>query len=245
MNHSELKNYGWWERYFAIDGGWERAGGRKQSRIFAEHFVAHAGLQAQASFSLLDAGCALGDALALFAQQYPRARLHGIDFSATAIDRCRRDQLAKAAFEVGDLMAIADTYDVIYCSNTLEHFADFDTEARHLMRHCRKLFVMVPFHELQHGKAIAPNPLEHHQHTFERQSFDFLLREGLASRIDCQAFACPGAWGWGAAEHMTQFVKNIARLALGRSWVHPPLQVLYEITAAHKTSTSSLSATGH
>ena len=78
MSSAELKNNDWWERYFAVGGDWERRGGRRQTRVFAEHFIRHAGLPADQAFSLLDAGCALGDALALFAASYPKARLHGM-----------------------------------------------------------------------------------------------------------------------------------------------------------------------
>lgn len=232
MTSADLKDNDWWERYFAVGGDWESMGGRRQTRTFAEHFIRRSGLSADQAFSLLDAGCALGDALALFAAAYSKAQLHGIDFSATAVARCREALGENVQLACGDLTAITGQYDAIYCSNTLEHFADFEERARQLLAHCCRLFVMVPFHELREGRPLRPDPIQHHQHTFERDSFDFLLREGLASRIDASVFACPGAWGWSPPQHAIQGLKNLARLALGRPWVQAPYQVLYTIEAA-------------
>lgn len=232
MTDAELKDHGWWERYFAVDGDWERHGGRQQTRVFAQHFLRHASLPAEDRFSLLDVGCALGDALEVFASARPQAQLHGLDFSSTAISRARQALGPKAQLMQGDIESFNGLFDVIYCSNTLEHFADVDRKARQLIQHCRRLFVMVPFHELREGRPLQPDPAQHHQHTFERDSFDFLLREGLASRIDASVFACPGAWGWSAADHVAQFLKNLARIALGRRWVQAPYQILYSIEAA-------------
>lgn len=228
----ELKDHNWWERYFAVGGDWERHGGRQQTRVFAEHFVRRANLPASGTFSLLDAGCALGDALASFGASFPQASLHGLDFSSTAISRARQSLGDKVHLAQGDLESVRGLFDAIYCSNTLEHFADVHHKTRHLIRHCRRLFVMVPFRELRDGQPLRPNPTQHHQHTFERDSFDFLLREGLASHIDTSVFACPGAWGWSAPQHALQWLKNLVRTALGRRWVRAPYQILYTIEAA-------------
>lgn len=232
MSDTQVKDLGWWERYFAVGGDWERLGGRRQTRVFAEHFVRHADLPGDGNFSLLDVGCALGDALSLFAEAYPKANLHGVDFSAMAIERARQALGDRAKLTQGDIESFIGQFDAVYCSNTLEHFADFDRKARCLLHHCKRLFVMVPFQELRNGQPLRPDPIEHHQHTFERDSFDFLLREGLASRVDVRVFACPGAWGWSRREHALQFLKNLARIAHGRRWVRAPYQVLYTIDAA-------------
>jgi SAM-dependent methyltransferase len=232
---SELKDQAWWERYFAANGDWERNGGREQTRIFAQAFVQRAALPADRPFSLLDAGCALGDALAVFAQAWPQAQLHGIDFSAVAIARSRASLPAQVRLSCGDLDAISGHYDAIFCSNTLEHFADFEARATRLLAHCSQLFVMVPFRELKDGRPLQPDPAEHHQHTFERDSFDGLLRDGQAGAISSQVFSCPGAWGWSARDHAVQFAKNLARFARGRHWVRAPRQVMFTITAAAST----------
>lgn len=232
VTEQALKDQAWWERYFAEGGDWERNGGRQQTRIFAEHFVVRAALGRDRPFTLLDAGCALGDALAVFGKAWPQAQLSGIDFSAVAIARARQSLPSSVQLHCGDLDTISGYHDAIFCSNTLEHFADFETRAARMLAHCRQLFVMVPFRELKHGRPLEPDPAEHHQHTFDRDSFDGLISSGLAARIEAQVFACPGAWGWSRPQHLVQFAKNLARVAVGRPWLRPPLQVLYTITAA-------------
>jgi SAM-dependent methyltransferase len=232
MADTRPKDHNWWESYFAVGGDWERHGGRRQTRVFAEYFMRHADLLGEENFSLLDVGCALGDALELFAAAFPKAHLYGLDFSPMAIARARQLLDGKAQLTLGDIDSVDGHFDAVYCSNTLEHFADYDKKARHLLKHCKRLFVLVPFRELRDGQPLRPVPTEHHQHTFERDSFDFLVREGLASRIDSSVFACPGAWGWRRLEYALQVLKNLVRVALGRRWVWAPYQILYTIHAA-------------
>ncbi|MBU6257358.1 MAG: class I SAM-dependent methyltransferase [Burkholderiales bacterium] len=232
MTAAELKDQAWWERYFTVGGDWERNGGRAQTRIFAEHFVRRSGLPRDRAFTLLDAGCALGDALAVFARAFPKARLYGIDFSGTAIARAGAELGPTVTLHRGDLDAIEGRYDAVYCSNTLEHFADFDARARRLLQHADRLFVMVPHDERRDGRRLRPDRTEHHQHTFERDSFDFLVREGLARSVTTRVFACPGAWGWSPVQHAAQFARNIGRALRGRPRVAPPRQILYAIESA-------------
>ncbi len=187
-----------------------------------------------ASFSLLDAGCALGEALKHFAVVYPRASLHGIDFSATAIERCREEIGTLASLSVGTLDDVAGRYDLIYCSNILEHFPDFETKARRLIQHCNRLCILVPYKERDYRlKPLIPDPTAQHQHTFLRDSFDFLAVEGLAEGVESQVFSCPGAWGWTIPTRMKQSVKNVARVLLGRPRKLPRKQILFDIRSSH------------
>jgi len=223
------KTHEWWENYFSEGGGWERNGGRQQSRLFAEHFVQRFAIDRQSHFRLLDVGCALGDAIDLFHQAYPQAELHGVDFSAVAIARCKSKLGAAATFSVGDIDHVQGHFDVIYCSNTLEHFANYAEKAASLAEHCARLCILVPYKELVDGKALQPRANEHHQATFYDDSFDSLLRSGQAASIDRFVFSAPGAWGWTPAERVTQPLKNILRPLLGKQVVSEPFQVLYDI----------------
>src|SRR5579872_1299297 len=74
---------------FAAGGTFDLNGGRQQTRLFAQAFHRHAKVRLKPDFSLLDVGCALGDALPVWRQHYPKARLYGCDFSGTAIRRCQ------------------------------------------------------------------------------------------------------------------------------------------------------------
>lgn len=219
----------WWETYFAEGGGWESNGGRQQSRLFAENFVRLLPIQRSGNFSILDAGCALGDAIDVFSQAFPNAELTGVDFSTVAIERCRRQFGSIAQFSVGDIDSIAGRFDLIYCSNTLEHFANFVEKARSLTVHCNRLCVLVPYKELYDGWPLQPNSTEHHQATFYDDSFDALIREGLAESIDRYVFSAPGAWGWTPLEKVLQQLKNVLRPLFKRPVLSEPLQVFYDI----------------
>lgn len=219
----------WWENYFAEGGGWERNGGRQQSRLFAEHFVRLLQIERSGNFSLLDVGCALGDAIDVFAKAFPQARLTGVDFSAVAIERCRRQYGPIAQFAVGDIDSIVGRFDLIYCSNTLEHFSNFVEKARALAAHCDRLCILVPYKELYDGRPLQPNSTEHHQATFYDDSFDALIREGVAESINRFVFSAPGAWGWTPSEKVFQQMKNVLRPLFKRPILSEPLQVFYDI----------------
>jgi SAM-dependent methyltransferase len=237
MKDDRIKDRRWWEEYFTPGGGWESNGGRLQTRIFAEHFTDRIQLDQTIAFSILDVGCALGESIRHFAKVWPHATLHGIDFSTTAIARCK-DELGKMAiFSVGDFVDIEGRYDIIYCSNVLEHFPDFDTKARQLAKHCNRLCILVPYKELRSRSPLVPNPTEHHQHTFLRNSFEFLVQERLAHSIKTHIFSCPGAWGWSLKTRIKEgIIKNLARMLLNRPCVLPPKQILYDIVVARQES---------
>ena len=127
-------------------------------------------------------------------------------------------------------MDLAGRYDVIYISNVLEHFADFDAKARVLMKHCQRLCILVPYLELQGDQPLSPDPREHHQHTFDDHSFDFLIQEGLAASIRRQVFSCYGAWGWTWGVRVEQTLKNFVRPWIGKKTMAEPRQILYDIT---------------
>ena len=235
MNDDSIIDRGWWEKHFAPDGGWQRSGGCSQTRIFAEHFTDRIKLDPTAAFSILDAGCALGEAIEHFAKVYPNATIHGIDFSTTAITRCKKKLGNRASVSVCDLEDIQVRYDIIYCSNTLEHFPDFGTKARQLAQHCNRLCILVPYKELgRGGQPLVPKSSELHQHTFLRNSFDFLVQEGLARRIKTRVFSCPGAWGWPFSTRIIQQVKNIARVLLNRPRPLQRKQILFDIVVARQ-----------
>jgi SAM-dependent methyltransferase len=228
-----------WDAYFAPGGDWERNGGRKQTRVFARCFCKAVRFDASAAFSLLDLGCALGEAIRVLHRRYPAARLTGMDISRVAIDRCRSELGHLAAFRVGGMTDIEGHYDVIHTSNVLEHFVDHRGPARALLAHCDRLCIMVPFEETdQTGNPLQPKPCEQdgrdaHHRTFFRDSFHFLIAEGLAESIAVHTMACPGAWGsWNAMALLRHRYKNFCRRLKGKPPrpLAGPLQVVYDVS---------------
>ena len=229
MDSETVKDLQWWEEYFQPGGGWEANGGRKQTRLFAEAFTREAALNPDAAFSLLDVGCALGDAISHFSTVYPRAQLYGIDFSQTAVDRCKNDLGHLATFSTGNMMNLQEKYDVIYVSNVLEHFADFKDRACRLANHCSRLCIMVPYKEMNGTKDLEPDPREHHQHTFREESFDYLIIEGIVREKSIRIFSCPGAWAWKPGKKLRMKVRNVLRKMTGKEEIQEPLQILYDL----------------
>ena len=66
-------------------------------------------------FSLLDVGCALGDAVPVLHKSYPKARIYGCDVSEIGIDRCKKDHGHIAKFFKAGFEDISGFWDVIFC----------------------------------------------------------------------------------------------------------------------------------
>jgi hypothetical protein len=219
----------WWDGRFDPGGSWEANGGRNQTRVFAETLCRHVALPTKEPFTLCDFGCALGDGLKVFRRKYPPAVLFGVDFSATAIARCRAGNSGLATFRVASFEDLDGQFDVIYASNILEHFRDLEDKARLLLARCRRLLVMVPFREpLTCGPDGAP-PAGEHQRSFDKDSFDFLIAEGVARSVTAKVVSCPGAWSWPLSWRLRERTKNAFRPLLGKPKAVEPRQVIFDI----------------
>jgi len=110
--------------YFKENGAWEKNNGKKQTELFAYYFDQVITFPEQ-DFSLLDVGCALGQAAAFFARRYPEANISATDISDVAISRANEQYGDSIQFFAEDITRLDGQYDVIYCSNVQEHFHDF------------------------------------------------------------------------------------------------------------------------
>jgi len=207
-------------------GVWEKHG-RKQTRGFAEHFHKHVKVPLS-RFSMLDMGCALGDSLPVWKRNYPNARLAACDVSEVAIKRCQAEYGRIAECFVGTFEQIEGLWDVIYCSNVLEHFEEHIDIARALLSHCSLLYVLTPFNELQDGSMLYRGASGGFPHvaTFYRNSFDSLIKGGDASRIDTLIFSAPGAWGH---SKLKRVLLAAHRAFVAKPLFQEPLQIAYTI----------------
>lgn len=218
-----------WERRFSENGNWEQSNGREQTRKFAEYFVRRARVD-RGIESLLDVGCALGDAAPVLHSAYPWIKLQGCDFSENSIQRCRERYGAISEFFVSSLENISGDWDAIFCSNVLEHFENYLLVAEGLLRHCRVLYIMTPYNELRNGEPIIAAEGYEHKVTIIGNSFDYLLESEKASSIKTDIFECPGAWGWGLKRKLLHLAYNIKH---GKSWKEAscfPRQILFTIS---------------
>ena len=152
--NSPVNSQQYWDTRFA--GEWEAVLGREQSRFFGELARALwpawlAERMQQQAFTLCDWGCALGDGTVELA---PLAvgQVVGVDFSAVAIEQAR-SAYPQCRFEAGDWLAGAspdgcEAFDVIFSSNTLEHFTEPWTVFASLAARARAYIVLLlPYEE--------------------------------------------------------------------------------------------------
>lgn len=161
----EVNSQGYWESRFSEN--WDAAGGPAQTRFFAElglrllpRWVL---LDIDRCTSLADIGCAEGEAAALLKERFPGLQVTGVDFSRQAIDTAR-NRHEGVEFVEGDIGALNRRFDVVFCSNVLEHFHDPLARLEDLVRAAgRYVIALVPGWEFERHK-------EHHV-TFTLSSF--------------------------------------------------------------------------
>lgn len=217
------------DEYFKKNGEWEQDGGAKQTERFVRYFDEIITFPNR-KFTLLDVGCALGQAAVFFALRYPDAVVSATDVSDVAIRRGERKNGNIVRFFTEDIGQITGKYDVIYCSNVLEHFYDFKQKSRHLSQCCRRLCIMVPYNQRRHGRKLVPDAGSmDHQHTFYEDSFDFLQDEGLAENIQTALHPCRIAWGWNRRQRLTHGIDNFIRRISNKPQKNEPMQVIFDI----------------
>lgn len=153
----------YWDHRFGTD--WESAGGREQSRFFSDVAIAAmprwlVDLVHSNKLTVCDWGCAEGDGTQALAKALDWD-ITGIDFSATAIERAR-ELYGDVKFSHENLLDAPNrpAFDVVFSSNTLEHFSDpwgvFEKVAAYASKY---LVLLVPYREYERH--------EEHEFTFD------------------------------------------------------------------------------
>ena len=152
----EINSKEYWDQRFAHD--WEENNGPEQSRFFVEVAL---DLMPQWFKSYVkrnrpevcDWGCAQGDGTDALATLVGRKNTSGLDFSAEAIAEARA-RYSDLRFEEVDLIADDKQtqigFDVIFSSNTVEHFREPYEVITCLARYARDFVVLLlPYRELE------------------------------------------------------------------------------------------------
>ena len=145
----------YWEKRFTED--WESEQGPSQSRFFARLALSNLPswlfekIKSQ-RLTVADWGCAQGDGTNVLASVIDAEQLTGIDFSDVAVDQAK-DRYQKIRFVCENWLDKKSrkysSYDVVFSSNTLEHFQRPHEVLKRLSEQAEKAIVLaLPFREL-------------------------------------------------------------------------------------------------
>lgn len=215
---------------FVAGGKWEQDNGRFQTRRFAECFVKHFAIPLLGKFTFLDLGCALGDGLPVIKKYYPDAELYGCDFSQVAIERCKEVYGHMAIFFVSAIDKLEKEFDVIYCSNLIEHIENHIEIVNELINYSKILYILTPYNELYNGARIRPDSGYWHVATFDEHTFN-AINDTKSIKVSHKVFRCPRAWDNSRRE-------KIAGLLLQRPYTKR-LQICYEFINLPKLANRS------
>src|SRR5262249_36548241 len=117
----------YWDRRFADD--WDALGGPDQTKFFALLAISRMPNWLKLDIrrrhlAIFDFGYAEGDAVPVLATAFPRSTVTGGDVSVIAV-KTACDRYPEFAFEVMAAEKPAAVADVVYCSNTIEHFQNW------------------------------------------------------------------------------------------------------------------------
>ena len=193
--HINTDNY--WDGRFSTD--WETFEGPRQSRFFASLAVENLPRWLfdeirRHNLRVVDWGCAQGDGTDCLASHIDARQLTGVDFSTVAIGQASaRYPAIRFSSEnwLDGEHATAERFDIVFSSNTLEHFHTPYEILRTLAQRADKAVVLaLPYREMQR--------IDEHFYSFLPSNIPLLLDNGFRlawSRVvDCRAV--PGAlWG--------------------------------------------------
>lgn len=182
----------YWDTRFTED--WQQLDGPAQSRFFAELAVANMPAWfllrvRQEALTVADWGCAQGDGTAVLAAQVNDGCLSGIDFSGVAIEQASRRH-PSIRFVCADWLdgpIVGDqVHDVVFSSNTLEHFHDPQAVLARLCAHARKAIVLaLPYRENEADR------IDEHFASFYPENLPAALANGFrmawSKVIDCRS----------------------------------------------------------
>lgn len=151
MSDYNINSKEYWNKRFKTD--WDDFGGIQQTEFFAklacdlfpEWFIRDIKMK---QYSFCDMGCALGNGVDIISK-FLGIKVSGKDFSEEAIEMAK-ELYPNYEFEQEDITNLRsdNQYDVIFCSNVLEHFSDPWKIAQNLANiSMHYLVLLVPFRE--------------------------------------------------------------------------------------------------
>ena len=184
IENEEINSGEYWDRRFG-SGDWEEKQGREQSlffyRLAADNFPEWFTRDiCENHLSVCDLGCAEGEGVQLFGERLAGAEVTGCDISEAALERARQHYPGHR-FVRETVNEFQSEFDVIFSSNTFEHFNNADELMKKVIKKCRKYFaLLLPFKEYDR--------IDEHFFTFDYGKFPVCI-EGYTAvffkELDC------------------------------------------------------------
>lgn len=141
MFNINTKEY--WDARFLKN--WKKVG-QKQTTEYAKANVQNLPVNSDFKGTILDFGCAMGDAIPVYLKSFPQAKIIGYDISETAIKSCQKRYGQIADFFSGNIIELPSV-NIIIASHVMEHITNDKSLVRELLKKCDDLFVFVPYKE--------------------------------------------------------------------------------------------------
>ena len=194
---STINSETYWNSRFSSD--WESCDGPRQSRFFAQLAINHLPrwlieqIRRQ-SLTLADWGCAQGDGTDVWLGYIDSKQLVGVDFSSVAIEQATQRYPTIRFISEDWLMeskSSIEVFDVVFSSNTLEHFyKPYDTLQMLCKRAKKAIILALPYREMSR--------IEEHLFSFLPNNITLLLPNGFrlvwSKVVDCRHLS-DGLWG--------------------------------------------------
>ena len=179
----------YWDGRFATD--WESFDGPRQSRFFARLAIENlppwliSAIKRDA-LTLADWGCAQGDGTDVWAAYVSAVQITGVDFSRVAVEQARQ-RYPTIAFVSDDWLATDSrnqiAFDIVFSSNTLEHFHEPYKVLETISQKARKAIVLaLPFQEMER--------IGEHFFSFIAENIPLKLKNGFrlawSQVVDCR-----------------------------------------------------------
>lgn len=186
---TEINSRAYWDTRF--DNDWLACKGDQQSRFFARVAIQHLPSWLldqirQQDLNLVDWGCAQGDGTDVWASYVACEKITGVDFSASAIQQAST-RYPGLHFVNNNWLEQAETgqdnFDLVFSSNTLEHFHQPYQVLHTISQRARKAVVLaLPYCELQRDSE--------HFYSFLPENIPLQLENGFsliwAKVVDCR-----------------------------------------------------------
>ncbi|MDA8430347.1 MAG: methyltransferase domain-containing protein [Geobacteraceae bacterium] len=174
---------------YRFNRNWEIKNGRLQTAYFAMGF-ALLNIKFEVK-TILDYGCGCGDSIPVLRMRFPKAQIYFYDYSNIAMEKANSYYEGIATpFDINSNF----TYDLVYCSNVIEHISDPISFSNKLISLSNKYVVIQAPYSEKHGDGSSityEHKIGEHVNTIDES-----LIESLKDRMDWDIMYSDIPYAW-------------------------------------------------